>query len=100
MTSHTITMTNYVNTMTKRAITMTKHAILYTQEGNTPYSLALSDKNPEIAAFVMSLAAQTPKPLEMPTQMTIFDLQVQVQYSNLLIYTITLTHIKLLRMYS
>ena len=44
------------------------------QEGNTPYSLALSGSNQELTEFVMTYAANLPQKEEIPSQMTIFDL--------------------------
>ncbi len=53
--------------------------IFIIQEGNTPYSLALSGNYTETANFVMTYASKAPQKQDTgPTKMTIFDLQVTV----------------------
>ncbi len=48
------------------------------QEGNTPYSLALSGQYSETANFVMTFASKAPQKQESgPTKMTIYDMQVR-----------------------
>ena len=52
-----------------------------TQEGNTPYSLALSGQDSETANFVMTYASKAPQKQENgPSQMTIYDLQVHIDH--------------------
>lgn len=47
------------------------------QEGNTPYSLALSGGHQEMANFVMMYASKSPQKADQePSKMTIYDLQV------------------------
>ena len=47
------------------------------QDGNTPYSLALNSQEPGMADFVMEFASNAPqKQEEGPSRMTIFDMQV------------------------
>jgi ankyrin repeat protein len=53
-------------------------------DGNTPYSLALSNQEHGMADFVMAFASNAPqKQEERPSQMTIFDMQGEVDVVDL-----------------
>ena len=57
---------------------MCDYNFIFLQDGNTPYSMALSNQQPGMADFVMAFASNTPeKQAEGPSQMTIFDMQVK-----------------------
>ncbi|CAI8043204.1 Espin, partial [Geodia barretti] len=53
-------------------------------DGNTPYSLALSSQEPGVADFVVKFASNAPqKQTEGPSQMTIFNMQGEVDVVDL-----------------
>lgn len=71
----------FVNAVVKLNKTVFCHVLIkcyyVLQEGNTPYSLALSGQDSDTANFVMTYASKSPQKQDTgPSQMTIYDLQV------------------------